>query len=91
MSAGEARPMPSEYEDKLAVEVRHRGPCPYPKGHTSGDVVSAIILTAMATFLVMTIIFSISDEARDLRKQAVAMGCAAYDQKDGHWHWLQGR
>lgn len=50
--------MSEEDRDFLAVRIKHRGQCPYEKGHlNSGDFVAGLFLGAMFALGISILIF----------------------------------
>lgn len=71
----------------LAVQIRHKGQCPHPKGHIVDVVFGTILLTLLVTMFCILFVAIKFDTTRDLRKEAIDRGYAIHDPITGVWKW----
>lgn len=77
----------TEHQEIEAVQIKHRGQCPKPKGHAVEAIFFAIVFTFFATMIGVTWLISIVDGAKELRSEAIKRGYAAHNPKTGAWEW----
>ncbi len=75
----------TESQEHLAVRIKHRGQCPYEKGHVADAIWMTIIATFMVTnFLWLTLINIVPP---DREKEAILRGYATIDPISRQFKW----